>query len=778
MKKNKLFTAINLLGLSMALSISFIISLYVINEKSFNTSHENRKNAYNLVNYYTGSKDKLIGTPFALASTLKDELPEVIAATNTSNEWQIFAKVGDENIRVHAVCTSDDLFKIFTIPFKWGSTTQELLTNPDAIVLSESLAHKIYGDENPVGKEFPARMYNTDKAFTVTGVYRDLPENSSLQAECFVNEKWRINELNNHFRSNNSRTNWYREFWCTWILVDEKCDISQLNESLRQFEIRHLGSKPRSNYLATSLKDVYLHSSDVGNIGQMGKTGDAKNVRLFSFIALMVVLVAIFNYIILSIAVSSSRSKEIGIRKATGASTRILRGQLWGESFLLALVALPFALLITWLCLPAAGRLFNTDLHLMSVNIVRYFLLSLSIVLVVGGVSGIYSAGYLSKIKVISILNSKQNLTIGGFSLRSALVVFQLVIFSAFVTSALVVRAQYSFSMSKDMGYNSENIMMVNIADKQKYDPLMNKLKNNPKVLSAGGTMDALPMRGSGFWTQPCVDNPNQKIRVEGMSVDYNFLETMGIVPVQGRLFSEEFSSDVNARILNKTAVEKLGIKDPVGQKIGNSTIIGVVKDFNVHSLHNDIPALSISMTKRYLRHIAIEYKPGTRDEIINDLEAYWADLMPGRNLSYFDVEDIYTEMYASESNLTKIVSFSALLTAIISALGLLGLTLFDARSKTKEIGVKKVMGSSSREILFDFGKKNTILVLVANILSIPISYLIIGNWLETYAYKTPIHIWFFAISGIVTLLITLITISAQSWKASRQTPVEALRYE
>ncbi len=780
LRKNKLFTAINILGLSLALGISFIIILYVVNEMSYNSSHENRKNVYHVTNYWKESKDNMNGTPFPLAAAMKEDFPEVIAATNTSSEWQIFVKIKEENVRIHAVCTSDDLFKIFTIPFIFGTPENDLLIAPDAIVLSESLAKKVYGDENPVGKEFLTRMYNADRIFKVTGVYKDLPENSSFQAECFVNDQFRVNEIDYNFRSKDARTHWYRDFWTTWILLDEKSVASHVEAQMPDFEKKYLGDNPHNLYTLNNLKDVYLHSADVKNIGQMGKTGNLTNVRIFTFMAIMVVLVAIFNYIILSTAISSLRGKEIGIRKTNGASTRLLRNQLLGESMLLAFLALPIALLLAWFCLPTAGTLFDTDLQIMTYNVGIYVVLYLVIILLVGGVSGIYSAGYLSRINVVDVLKHKQTLKMGGVSLSSVLVVFQLIIFSSFVTGALIVRYQYAYSMNKDMGYDTEDILLVDIADLGKYDAVMDKLKGNSKIINAGGTMDPLPMQGSMFWMQPCVDNPDQKVRMEGLSVDYNFLETMGIEPLEGRLFSTEFGSDRNAQILNETAVKKLGIKNPVGQKLGNATIIGVVKDFNLHSLHSEIPplAISISSQRRYLHQIAIAYQPRTRETVIKDLEAYWAELMPGKDLNYFGVDAIYDNLYEGEKNLSKIISLSALLTAIISALGLLGLTLFEARSKTKQIGIKRTLGSSSWEIILEFGKKNAILVLLASIFSIPITYYIVGQWLENYAYKTPIYAWFFILSGCITLFITLVTISWQSWKAATKNPVNALRYE
>ncbi len=782
LKKNKLFTFINLLGLSIALAISFVIVLYVVNELSYNSCYKNKKSIYNVITYHTDSKDKWENTPFVLASTLKEDFPEITAATNLRSERQIFAKVGEERIRLRAKCTNDDFFKIFDIPFKYGSADHELLTNPDAIVLSESLAQKIYGDENPVGKDFMTSMYNTDKVFTVTGVYKDLPKNSSIQAECLVNERWAINELNYTFHTGNSRTNWYRDFWTTWILVDSKSKKDAIVSQLPTFEEKHLDNRMAltRDFQLHSFNDFYLHSSDIANIAQGGRTGNAKNVRLFSIIAILVVLVAIVNYIILSTAVSTLRAKEIGIRKTNGASNSLLQKQFFGESLMIAILSVPFALFLAWLAIPAAGKLFDTRLELMSSNVIIYILIYLGIALLVGIASGLYSAGHLSRIKVIEVFKKQQTSNHNTISLRSALVAFQLVIFCTFVTSAMVVRSQYRYSLNRDMGFDAQNVLLVDIPSRNQYVPLLDKIRNCPYVIHAGATTDAIPT--GNFTTQManCENNPNELLKMEYFGVDYQFLEAMGITPIEGRLFSEDYSNDDNCVVINETAVKQLGIVDPIGKIIRSrgKTIIGVVKDFNLHSIQNTIPPLNIELTKKYMSQIAISYQPGTRVQVIQQVESIFKELYEDRTPSYYEVADIYAHMYAAERNLSNIISLAALFTAIISALGLLGLTLFDARSRTKEIGIKKAMGSSSLDIIFALGKKNTILVLVANVISIPISYIVINRWLENYAYKTPIYSWIFIITGIVTLIITTLTISWQSWKAANKNPVEALRYE
>jgi putative ABC transport system permease protein len=291
--------------------------------------------------------------------------------------------------------------------------------------------------------------------------------------------------------------------------------------------------------------------------------------------------------------------------------------------------------------------------------------------------------------------------------------------------------------------------------------------------------MEGLPMRGSMASMYPNFEDEEVKIKVEGLAVDYNFLKTMGITILEGREFSEDFGSDMTqSAILNETAVKQLGITDPPGKLIGNQTIIGVVKDFNLHSLHTDIPPLMITMTDRYIQQVAVHYNPGTLNSILPMLESEWKKAAPDRPFQYTTIEDITKSLYAAEKNLSTIVSIFALFTLLIAAFGLFGLILFVARTRVKEIGIKKVFGSSGQSIVYSFLKDNFILVTVAALISVPVTVYFMSEWLNNFSYKTKIHWWFFAISYSIAAIVVLLTVFFHSYRASRINPVKALRYE
>ncbi|MCJ7449844.1 MAG: ABC transporter permease [Bacteroidales bacterium] len=777
LKHNKVFAGINIMGLSIALAASFIILLYVINELSYNHCHKNRKSVYRVLNYYKDFNQIMAGTPYVLASALKDEFPQVIKAANARpTSFQL--KLGEEIITVRpAMAAESDIFDIFTIPLTGGSPGKNLLDEMNSLVLSSELAERLFPNENPVGKEIIGLANNKETLFIVKGVFEDIPVNSTFRAQCFINSRWTLDPINESFKVTNADVNWTFDFWNTWILLAKGTDPGEFEKQFRAFEKKNISEDPHNNYSLQNLSDVYLDSENVANTGVKG---NIKNVRLFSLIAFLIVLVAAINYIILSTAVSSSRGKEIGIRKTFGAYNDNIRKQLLSESVLLVLLVLPVALVLTWFALPVAGRLFQTRLNIISSNILAYISVYLVVTILIGFFSGIYTSSYLSRLKVMDILKNIIQTGKRKQALRSSLIIIQLVIFCAFVSCTLIIRSQYNYALKKDTGHYTKDILIVELGRNFKgYSAFINSIKLSPNVIMAAGVMNGLPMLGSMSTMYPHFREPETKIKVEGLAVDYNFIKTMGIPVIAGREFSEEFGSDLTQSvILNETAVKALGISDPVGQKLGSQNIIGVVKDFNLHSIHTDIPPLSIDMTDRYIQQVAVHYKPETLNNILPFIEAEWKKAAPDRPFQYSTIESLIESLYSSEKNLSTIVSIFALFTLLIAAFGLFGLVLFIGRSRTKEIGIKKVFGSSGKAIIYSFLRANIVLVFIASLISVPVTIYFMTKWLNNYSYKTAISPWVFLIAFVISAFVVIATVFFHSYKASRTNPVKALRYE
>ncbi len=776
LKRNKLFVGINVLGLSLALAVSFIILLYIINEVSYNKGYENRKQVYRVVNNYLEFNNTMAGTPYVLASALKDEFPQVEHAVTARFMRGFSLKLNEEFIPVNqTVATDSEIFDIFSLSLT--GSRRDILGESNSIVLSQQQADKFFPDQDPIGKEIIGLANGKEYLFVVKGVFEDIPVNSTLRADCFINSRWTLDPINQSFGVTNADVNWDFDFWTTWVMLKPGVIPSSLDQQFRELETKNMGEKPTKKYALQNLSKVYLHSADIMNSGIQG---NVKNIRIFSAIAFLIILVAAFNYIILSTSVSLGRAKEIGIRKVNGAGIGSVKKQLLAESIFLAISVLPIAVLFAFLGKPYAEKLFQTKLHIIDSNIVIYILMFLLLTIFIGYASGLYTSSYMSRLNVMDII---KNTAVSGRKksvLRFSLIVLQLVIFCSFISGTLIIRSQYNFALKKDLGYQNTNILLFELGrGYNEYSAFINEVNKLPNVTAAGGAMQGLPMLGSMTMMIPNFEDQTQKIKVEGMAVDYNFIEAMGLNVVAGRSFSEEFGSDLNnAVILNETAVKDLGIDDPIGKQVAGKTITGIVKDFNLHSIHSDIPPIMIDMSDKYIHQVAINYVPGTLNSLLPMLESKWKEMAPDRPFRYHTVEDLIESLYSSEKNLSIIITISAILSLLIAAFGLFGLTLFVTQTRTKEIGIKKVFGSGEKTIIISFIKENLIMVVVASILSIPLTFYFLNNWLSNFSYRVNINFWFFAIAFALASIVVLFTVFFHSYKASRINPVEAMRYE
>ena len=776
LKRNKLFAGINIMGLSLALAASFIILLFVINELSYNTCFKNRKQIYRVVNHYVEFKNTMAGTPYVMAGALKDEFPQIKYAVNARSMRGFRLKLRDEFIPVRfAIATDSEFLDMFGISV--SGQKENILDDMTSIVLSQEQANKFFPGEDPTGKEITAIADGEEKVFVVKGVFNDIPKNSTIRADCFINSKWSLNSVNQNFKSNNAETNWHFNFWTTWVMLNKNADVLAFNQQFRDLEKKTYGENIPYNFSIQNLTDVYLNSENIANSGMQGSI---KNIRIFSAIAFLIIIVAAFNYIILSTAVATGRAKEIGIRRSNGASRKSIRQQLLNESMFLALLVLPIALVLAYLGKPYAEDLFQTKLLIINSNIILYIIIFIGLTLLIGLTSGFYTSFYLSRLNIINILKNSVQTGKRKSSMRFALIVIQLVIFCSFVSGTFIIRSQYKYALKKDLGFQNENILLFDMGRNfQEYSAFISSIQAYPNVISAGGSMDALPMQGFMSFMLPHFQDKSKNIKMEGLAVDYDFIETMGLTLLQGRSFSRDFGSDLkNAAILNETAVKSLGITDPVGKKIEEKQIIGVVKDFNLHSIRTDIPPLMIDMTDQYVQQVAISYKAGTLNTILPQLETEWNKVAPDRPFNYTAIEELIKSIYAEEKNLSVIISVFAMFSLLIASFGLFGLTLYTAKTQTKEIGVRKVLGSSEQAIVYSFLRRNIFMVMIAAILSVPVTILVMNRWLSSFSFKTSIAWWVFLLAFVIASVVVLLTVLFHSYRASRINPVDALQYE
>jgi putative ABC transport system permease protein len=776
LKRNKLFAGINILSLSIALAVSFIILLFVVNEFSYDKGYKKRKQIYRALLTYTDLKQTQPLVPYVLSSEMKSSFPQVEYAAPMRYIRPFKLKMNDEFISIRsAASTVSDIFSIFDIPL--SGTKENILDDPNSIVLSKTQAEKFFPDENPVGKEIMGSVGGKEQLFVVKGVFDDFPNNSSIQADCFVNTKWALDQINQSQKIADADVNWKAFNWNTWVLLKEKTDTAAINEQFRAIAARNYEEYFHLTFSLQSLSDVYFHSAGMINAG---RGGNMKKIQIFSAIAFLIILMAAFNYIILSTAVSSGRSKEIAIRKTNGASIKSIKKQMLGESLFLLLIVLPVAIGLALSAKPYAEKLFQTKLHIIHSNLVSYILIYLLLTLVIGLISGLYTSTYLSRLNVIGIL---KNGTVSGKGkpfLRSALITVQLVIFCSFISGTLIIRSQYKYALNKDLGYQSNNILLVDMGrDFKEYRAFLNSVNSIPEVKSAAGTMMDLPsFSAQQLGGVPNFQDPSNVVKVEGLFVDYNFIETMGIKVLKGRSFSEKFGSDLkNSVLINEKALKELGIEDPIGKQLEGRTIIGIVNDFNLHTIRTDIPPISIWLYDR-INKAVINYMPGKLNVLLPKIEKEWKAIAPDRPFQYQTIDDVIKGFYESEKNLNVIVSISALFSLLIAAFGLFGLTLFIAKTRTKEIGIKKVFGSSEKSIVYSFLKSNALLVIIGSLLSVPVTMYFMTSWLNGFSYHTTISWWVFAVAFGVATTVVLLTVLYHSWRAATRNPVEALRYE
>ncbi|MCG8411028.1 MAG: ABC transporter permease [Bacteroidales bacterium] len=781
--RNKLFTGINILGLSLALSVSFIILLFSINQLSYNTCFKNSKQIYRVISHFEDYKKTSAKTPYALLQEMREEFPQVKQVAAMNHFGKIRVKLNQETISINkVVAANSDIFKIFDL--KLIGQQENILDQRNSIVLSKKQAQKLFQNIDPIGEEIVVLINKKKEVFVVRGIFDDIPVNSTFRANCFINTTWAIEKINKADAEWNAETDWDLNFWETWLMFDKKADIAALNTQFRALEEKVFKGNNNINFEIQKLTDVYLHSA---HIDGGGIKGDIKNIRIFLAIALIVIIVATFNYIILSTAVSSGRANEIAIRKTNGASSQSIKRQLLIESVSLVLFVFPVVLFLTWIGKPYAEELFQTQLPIIKSNIAYYISIYLLLTLLIGLASGLYSSLYLSKLNVISIF--KNPIQTGKYKtiIRSVLVVVQLIIFCIFVSSTLIIHSQYKFALERDPGYNNKNLLFVNVGmNPAKTEAFINNIKTYPNVISVGGSFEALPIRNGMPTVFEHPQDKTQKVNGQLLPINQGFIKTMGLTLIEGEDYAKNFTSENEiAFYVNETAVKKLGIKDPVGyatdplgQHMAGGRIVGVIKDFNVYSIHNDIPPLFHAVFNDFVSQVIIRYQDGSLESLLPLIKKEWTKIAEQQIFDYKTIKDYNKEFYAEEKNLNTIISISALLTLFIATIGLFGLTLFTMKSQTQKIGIKKVFGSSERRIMFSYLGKNLIMLVIAIIISIPITTIVMNEWLSNFAFKTNIAWWIFAITFVLSAFVVLLTVLYHSHKASRINPVEALRYK
>jgi len=778
--KDKTFSLINLIGLALGMTCSLLILLWIQYEKSIDNFHANGKELYLLyeTRYSDGQASAGYGTAGMLAPQLKNTIPEIKYASDIS--WlkdtpdQLAFAAADKTLKFDACYADSDFFKMMSYPLIEGNAANTL-SSPLDICISEKMAIAFFGSaEAAYGRTI--RLENK-KDLKVSGVFRNLPDKASAKFDCLINWSTFLDE-------NTWAKDWGNSGPNALIMLRKGSDPALVAKKIRHFLDAY--TKPTENYRRElgmqRFGDSYLHGEfKNGKISG----GRIEYVRLFSIIAIFILVIACINFMNLSTARSIKRSKEIGIRKVAGATRFGLISQFLIEALAVTSLAILFALLFVILLLPYFNQ-FSGKHILFPYTSVIFWVEMLLLTLVTGLAAGSYPALFLSSFKPIAVLKSKLKFSPQSMLFRKGLVVFQFVLSIVLITATIIVSQQVNYIKNIDLGYNRENLIEIPIDSglATKYELFKQEVINAPGIKSVSRIGEAPTAIGSSTigvsW--PGKD-PNSAPMFTNSAVGYDFTKTMDVKLLAGRDFSEAYPSDSSGYVINESAQKLIGYKDAIGKPLTfwgkTGTIIGVVKDFHFASLHDPIKPLILYMGEnKDWGNILVRIDKGKTRVALDGLGKIYKSFNPGLSFTYSFTDADYNKLYQSEQLLGKLSGYFSFLAIFISCLGLLGLTMFSAAQRTKEIGVRKVLGAKVSSIFTLLAKEFIQLVIIAFVIATPIAWLLMNSWLEGYAYKIQISWWVFAVAGIAVVVIALGTVSFQAIKAAVANPVDSLRSE
>ena len=775
--KQKLYAAINIGGLSVGLTSFILIFLFVQHELSYDRSFEKADQIYRVYhqepgNMYLGS-DRFGVTPAPLAPTIAEEYPEVKTAVTIDTESALVGQANENNYLENGLLTDSQFFEILNYDFIHGEF-RGVLDDPKSIVLTKTLSDKIFGNTFPVGQTV---LYQNDELYTVTGVIDDPPENTSFRFSFVASI-----QSNDRYLRRMERSNWNNNNYHTFLLLSKDTDPLEFQEKLPAFLDKY--TEHHGVYLVQALQDMYLQS----NINfDIGLKGNQRYVYLFSAIALIVLLLACANYMNLAIARSVNRAREVGLRKVVGAVRKQLIVQFLGESVLITFLALLLALALTRLVLPVFGDLIERSIELNftenTLLIPGLFILTF----IIGLLSGSYPAMYMSSLRPFQVITGKLENNASGISLQKSLIVGQYALSIILVICSLVIYRQLQFIQNKELGYNKDHVITAHIRDNalnNKYETIREELLQNPQITTVSKS-SSLPTQINSSTTIYIEEGEEKKdeLRIYENLITYDFLKVFDIPLVAGRNFSPEIKTDLEeGYILNETAAKALGWtpEEAIGQHFthrGTETVVGVVKDFHMHSMHLSIQPLMLRLDNGYGRELSVKVHPDGITETLISMEKTFKAYSP-YPFEYSFLDDDFDRLYKSEMKLGEIFGFFTVLSILIASLGIFGMAAFSTGQRTKEIGIRKVLGASARNIMLLLSKDFLVLVLIAFVIALPFAWYAIYQWLQDFAYRINIEWWIFALAGIVVLLVAYLAIGYQSIKAAFINPVDSLRSE
>jgi putative ABC transport system permease protein len=798
LQKQRFYAGINILGLSIGIACCLLISLFIWDELSYDQFNEKYDRIYRVnsdINF--GGKREIYAVSQApLAKSLREEIPEVETACRFRRwgDWLIRREGTIQNYKESAVVWADhEVFEVFTLPLLGGEKST-LLKEPNTLAMSESAAKRHFGELNPVGQNM---VLGNDQVFKVAGVYKDIPQASHFHYDFLLSMEG-LDEAKSPV--------WLSHNFNTYLVAKPGSDPKEIEKKLEVMFRKYAGPQVQkavgvsiddlekqgswARYRLMPLAGIHLRSN---LIGEHEPNSDESYVWIFGAIAIFILVIACINFMNLATARSANRSKEVGMRKVLGSVKKQLVGQFLTEAVILSSIAFLLAIIMAMVAMPFFNQLTERKMHIPFGSPALWLALVLG-ALLTGLLAGSYPAFYLSSFRPIEVLKGQVQSNLKTGWLRNGLVVFQFAISTLLIVGTIVIYNQLNFMQNKRLGFDKEQVFILDDTYTlgEKFEGFKNEIEQMPEVKNVTATC-YLPVNScrsdQTVWVEG--KNPDQSsVAIQTWEVDDQYLQTMGMELKEGRFLSRDFSTDSTAVVLNETAVKKYGFEEPIGQRLQtftdrelqNSavyTVVGVVKDFNFESLRDEIGPVSFFLDNRQNSMLSIRFDASaSTSSFIKKIKDKWEAISPGQPFNYSFLDERFTRMYASEQRLGSIFIVFAGLAIFIACLGLLALAAYTAERRTKEIGVRKVLGATTTGIVGLLSRDFLKLVVAALAIASPLAYFFMKKWLQDFAYRVDISWEVFAIAGAIAVAVAFLTVSFQSVKAAMANPVKSLRSE
>jgi putative ABC transport system permease protein len=790
LRKNRIFSFINIFGLAFGLTCFLLIAAFVYNEFSYDKYPADSDLIYRVNLSALGNGDIAVypNVDIAVGEGIKTAFPEVKSFTRLSPAGPEFVKFNDRQFKEeHLAYVDSNFLEVFSIPLLQGDM-RSALTAPNSMVVSRAFANKYFNNENALGKSV---LLGKNNVFKITGVYDKIPDNSHFHFDAFLS-------LSTFHNRNHT---WSNIGYFTYLTLNRNADAKKLEAKFPQLvakyvvpEIQHdMGvslaeaQKSINTFLfkLIPLSDIHLHSNTKY---ELEPNGDIQYVYIFSALAAFILLLACINFTNLSTAGAIKRSREVGIRKVMGSLKKQLIFQFLTESIFLTFLAMICSYILIFLLLPYFNHLAGKNIAFSYFMGFKAMFIVIILVIIVGMLAGIYPSFFLSSFNTIKVLKGVPSYGSSKSTIRSGLVIFQFFVSTALIISTIVVYQQLHFMQNKKLGYDKNQVLFLPDAyllGSNQFAFKQNLLQDNRVISASIGKSIPGSANMDGTEIFPKNEKGNGvEIHTNIYHIDYDFLNTLGIHVIQGRNFSKEFQTDSSAILINEVAVSQLGWTgmNPLGRSIVRSgqkeyKVIGIVADFHYASVKQRIAPLIMMLGNNY-GGLIVKIKTDNVKGFIADLKKQWDSFYPSGALDYTFLDDKFASLYAAELSTGQIFTSFTIIAILIASLGLLGLAAFTTELRTKEIGIRKVLGASVNQLLVLVSRDFLILVSIAFLISVPITWWAMNNWLQDFAYRIKINIWVFPLSGVLVVLIALLTTSFQAIKASVANPVNSLRSE